>query len=76
MSTKPSIKLSVSVPQAVVVGARRHAGRRGLSSFIARAMEHELAREALGSYLAELNERHGPVREEDLEAARRAWRGR
>ena len=40
---------------------RRKVGVRGLSSFVARAMAHELEREQLGSYLAEMHRDPGSV---------------
>ncbi len=70
---KSSAKLSVSVPEELAAAVRRHVGRRGLSGFVARAMAHELEREQLGAYLAELDEAEGLVSEEALESARRAW---
>lgn len=66
-------KLSVSVPIELAAAVRRRVGARGLSSFVARAMEHELEREQLGSYLAELDAQHGAVSKSVIAQARRAW---
>ena len=48
-------KLSVSMPHKLASAARKRAGRRGLSSFVARAVARALEREALGEFLDELD---------------------
>jgi len=69
-------KLSVSVPGDLAKSVRRRVGARGLSSFVARALRHELEREQLGAFLAELEAEYGPVPEHALDQARAAWRRR
>jgi hypothetical protein len=54
-------KLSVSMPRKLASAARKRAGRRGLSSFVARAVARELEREALGEFLDELDTTLGPL---------------
>lgn len=66
-------KLSISMPRKLASAARKRAGRRGLSSFVARAVARELEREALGQFLQELDELLGPVPEAELRRVRRAW---
>lgn len=66
-------KLSISMPHKLAVAARKRAGRRGLSSFVAQAVARELEREALGQFLDELDHELGPVPEAELRRARRAW---
>jgi hypothetical protein len=66
-------KLSISMPHKLASAARKRAGRRGLSSFVARAVARELEREALGQFLNELDEMLGPVPEAELRRVRRAW---
>ena len=73
---KPAEKLSVSVPSELARSVRRRVGPRGLSGFVARAMQHELEREQLGAFLDELTRELGPLPEAALNRARRAWRGR
>lgn len=70
---QPAAKLSVSVPAELATAVRRRVGARGLSGFVARAMAHELEREQLGTFLAELEAVHGPVSRSALAKARRAW---
>ena len=73
---KPAEKLSVSVPGDLARTVRRRVGPRGLSGFVARALRHELEREQLGTYLEELDQELGPLPDDALTRARRAWRGR
>jgi hypothetical protein len=66
-------KLSISMPHKLAVAARKIAGRRGLSSFVAEAVARELERQALGQFLDELDKTLGPVPEAELRRVRRAW---
>jgi len=66
-------KLSVSMPHKLASAARKRAGRRGLSSFVARAVARELEREALGEFLDELDKTLGPVPDAELKRVRREW---
>jgi Arc/MetJ family transcription regulator len=66
-------KLSVSIPYDLAATVRKRAGAGGLSSFVARAMRHELEREQLGTYLGELDVAFGPVPSKLLKEARDAW---
>jgi hypothetical protein len=66
-------KLSVSMPHKLASAARKRAGRRGLSSFVARAVARELEREALGEFLDELDRTLGPVPDAELKRVRREW---
>jgi hypothetical protein len=70
---KGAAKLSVSVPDELAKAVRRKVGARGLSSFVARAMAHELEREQLGSYLAKMDRDLGPVPTKMLTLARSTW---
>jgi hypothetical protein len=66
-------KLSISMPRKLASAARKRAGQRGLSSFVARAVARELEREALGQFLDELNATLGPVPDAELKRARGIW---
>ena len=70
---QPAAKLSISVPSEVAAAVRRRVGARGLSGFVARAIAHELEREQLGAFLAELGQKLGPVSKAELSKARQAW---
>ena len=71
--TSRAEKLSISVPSALVAAIRQRVGPRGLSGFIAMAIEHELEREQLRSFLDELEDEQGTVPAEAIEDARRSW---
>jgi hypothetical protein len=70
---QPAAKLSISLPGELAAEVRRRVGARGVSSFVARAVAHELEREQLGAFLAEMERELGPIPKEDLAAAKRAW---
>ncbi len=74
--SKAAAKLSISVPLELAESVRRRVGERGLSGFVARAMLHELEREQLGGFLAELDEALGVVPKKTLVQARTTWRKR
>jgi hypothetical protein len=71
--SEAAAKLSISLPSQLAEAVRRRVGPRGLSGFVARAIEHELEREQLGSFLQELEHEHGPISKAALASARRAW---
>jgi len=64
--TASAAKLSVGLPATLAKALRSRVGTRGLSGFVARAIAHELEREQLGSFLAELDQPHGPVSKAEL----------
>lgn len=66
-------KWSVSIEEALAARVEEHAGRRGLSAFVARAVDHELEREQLNQYLDELDEEFGPVPEQLIEGYDAQW---
>lgn len=68
-----SAKLSVSVPERLAREVRRHAGDRGLSAFAARAMRHELERDRLAGFLADLEDKIGPVDEREVAEIDALW---
>ncbi len=70
---KGAAKLSISVPPDLAKAVRKRVGTRGLSGFVARAMQHELEREQLGAYLAGLQRSLGRVPQKELDAAGAAW---
>ncbi len=54
-------KWSVSVDKELASRVQAHVGDRGLSRFVAKAVEHELERDLLGDYLNELDEQFGSL---------------
>ncbi len=55
-------KWSVSINEDLAQRVEAHVGGRGLSGFVATAVDHELEREALVTYLDDLDTEFGPVR--------------
>ena len=66
-------KWSVSVSEALAERVEEHVGERGLSSFVATAVEHELERRTLTDYLDALDEEFGPVPDELVDEYDALW---
>jgi hypothetical protein len=66
-------KWSVSVEEELAARVEEHVGDRGLSGFVARAVEHELERETLGQYLDELDDEHGKAPNKLIEHYDALW---
>ena len=73
MPPAKAVKLSISVSPGLARSLRRRVGAGNLSAYAARALAHELEREALGALLAELDDAAGPLPESLVDEARRAW---
>ena len=69
----PVRKWSVSVDEVLADQVEAHVGGRGLSGFVARAVEHELERDALGRYLDDLDREFGSVPADLIEEYDRLW---
>lgn len=66
-------KWSVSVEEQLATRVEVHVGDRGLSGFVARAVEHELERDLLAEYLDELDAQFGVVPADLVEKFDAAW---
>jgi hypothetical protein len=66
-------KWSVSVEQTLASRVERRVGDRGLSGFVARAVEHELERDLLDEYLEELDGEFGPIPQGFVESVDKLW---
>ena len=66
-------KWSVSVEETLAARVESHVGDRGLSGFVARAVEHELERDLLDEYLLELDDEHGPLPDGLVKQIDEAW---
>jgi hypothetical protein len=51
----------VSIDEELAHKVEERLGGRGLSGFVARAIDHELERDVLANYLDELDEEFGPL---------------
>lgn len=63
----------MSIDEGLAARVEEHVGRRGLSAFVARAVDHELEREQLIRYLDDLDEEFGPLPEELIETFDAQW---
>lgn len=70
----PVTKWSVSVEQTLAAQVESRVGDRGLSRFVARAVEHELERDLVDEYLVELDAEFGPIPEGLVEDYDELWR--
>ncbi len=66
-------KVSLSLEEELLVEAREAVGARGLSSYVNRALRHQLQRDRLAGLLADLEQEHGPIEPQVMEEVRRAW---
>ncbi len=66
-------KWSVSVDEDLASRVESRVGDRGLSGFVARAVAHELERDLLDEYLAELDDEFGEVPPGVVEQIDTAW---
>lgn len=66
-------KWSVSIEEDLASRVEQHVGGRGLSGFVARAVDHELERDALAGYLDDLDDEFGPVSAELVEDFDARW---
>jgi len=66
-------KVSLTLEEELVTEAREVAGTRGLSSYVNRALRHQLQRDRLAGLLSELETEHGPVDPQVMEEVGQAW---
>lgn len=66
-------KWSVSVEENLAKRVERRVGDRGLSGFVARAVEHELERDLLDDYLIDLDAEFGSVPIEVVDEYANQW---
>jgi hypothetical protein len=66
-------KVSVTLPKTLVESARRRAGDRGFSAYVAEGLRMAEHMADLDEFLAAHHEAHGAVPTELMEEVRRAW---
>lgn len=67
------VKVSISLPAPLVERLKRKVGSRGLSRYVAEALENEERRQALREWLADQDREHGPIPEDLMREVRRQW---
>jgi hypothetical protein len=73
--TSEYAKVSVTLPAGLLERIRGRVGSRGLSGYVAQALEQDERRVALRAWLADQDADHGPVPADVLEEVRREWLG-
>ena len=68
-------KVSVTLPASLVERIKARVGTRGVSRYVAHALEAEERREALRAWLGDQDSEHGGVPDKTLEEVRRQWLG-
>jgi post-segregation antitoxin (ccd killing protein) len=68
-------KVSVTLPTSLVERIKTRVGARGVSRYVAHALEAEERREALRAWLSQQDAEHGPVPVEAMDEVRRQWLG-
>jgi len=68
-------KVSVTLPASLVERIKTRVGARGVSRYVAHALEAEERREALRAWLTEQDVEYGPLPDEAMEQVRREWLG-
>lgn len=65
-----SKKYSVSLPEELAETVRAQVGPGGFSAYIAEALEHRVAMDKLGEIVDDYTRDHGPLPQEEIDAAR------
>ena len=68
-------KVSVTLPAGLLDRIRQRVGTRGLSGYVAHALEEEERREALQAWLTSQDAEFGPVPDDVMAEVRAAWLG-
>ena len=61
-------KRSVTLPKTLVEDVKERVGKREFSAYVARAIKRQLQSDALDEAIAEMEAKHGPVDEAEVEA--------
>lgn len=68
-------KISISLPAPLVERIKKKVGSRGVSRYVAEALEHEERRQALRDWLADQDREQGPIPDDVMREVRRQWLG-
>lgn len=61
----------MSMPSDLVEALRSRTGKRGVSAYVTEAVRHQVAMDGLSEIVAAHEEEHGPLAEEEIQAAHR-----
>lgn len=65
--------MSLSLPEGTAEAIRSRVGKREFSAFVTAAVERELRGQILDEYLADYEQRRGPLSPDSRQAARRVF---
>ncbi|WP_149827531.1 hypothetical protein [Streptomyces tailanensis] len=71
----PTKTVSVSVHEGTIAAVRTRVGKRGLSAYVEAAVQRQIERDQLDELIAANEELHGPLTEEEIDAAEREMFG-
>ena len=66
-------KVSLTLEEELLAEARDVVGARGLSSYVNRALRHQLQHDRLAALLAEYEQERGPIDLRIMEEVRQEW---
>ncbi|MFD9339462.1 hypothetical protein ACFWBF_34505 [Streptomyces sp. NPDC060028] len=69
----PAARVSLSLPEGTAEAIRARVGKREFSAFVTAAVERELRGQILDEYLADYEQRRGPLAAESRQAARQVF---
>ncbi|MFF4526255.1 hypothetical protein [Streptomyces bluensis] len=67
----PTKPVSVSVHEGTISAVRTRVGKRGISAYVEAAIRRQIERDQLDELIAGNEERHGPLTQEEIDAAER-----
>ncbi|WP_216589255.1 hypothetical protein [Streptomyces brasiliscabiei] len=65
----PTKSLSVSVHEGTIAALRSRVGKRGISAYVEAAVQRQIQRDQLDELIAANEELHGPLAQEEIDAA-------
>ncbi|MGF7234602.1 MAG: CopG family transcriptional regulator [Frankia sp.] len=68
----PTQKYSITMPSGVAEAARARSGSSGLSAYVTAAVARQIERDNLNDLIAVAEAEHGPITDEEVQAARDA----
>ena len=68
-------KVSVTLPSSLLERIKEKVGARGVSGYVARALEAEERRQALRAWLDGQDSEHGPIPADVMEQVEQEWLG-
>ncbi|SPF02788.1 hypothetical protein [Streptomyces sp. MA5143a] len=71
----PTKSVSVSMHEGTIAALRSRVGKRGISAYVEAAIQRQIERDQLDELIATNEEIHGPLTQEEIDAAEREMFG-